>query len=434
MMAHDTTVASLMERLPRGARLSAESWAARHAINIRLLWLHVPAFVLLGLLGPRPVWEALVLPLGIAALAAVAAALGTPKAKASLTSIGLIACTFVAIELSGGAMSWHIHLYAILVFVALYQQWEPLLWAVLIVIVHHGTLGLVAPERVFGMPHMSHAQGLGQVVLHAGLATLEVIGIVVFWHFAEQAERGNERLAEEAQQQRQRTEAAEQQARQRVAEELEGRSAEAAERARRITADVASIGAEARAAIDAVAEVDRQLSALTASVQDIAARSGRAATTAATGKDAAGSAADKVKRLERSVGEIADVNALIASLAEQTNLLALNATIEAARAGESGKGFAVVASEVKDLASETGTSVDKVNQVITAIVAETDDVARTFASTAGAVGEITELQTDIAASVEEQAAVLGQVTAQLSTATAAAGQVLAGLERLTADR
>jgi methyl-accepting chemotaxis protein len=425
---------SLVERLPRGARLTAESWAARHAVNIRLLWLHVPAFVLLGLAGPRPVWEAFVLPLGVAAIAVLAGVLRTAKATASVTSIGLIACTFVAIELSGGAMSWHIHLYAILVFVALYQQWEPLLWAVLVVVVHHGTLGLVAPERVFGMPDMSHAQGLGQVVLHAGLATLEVIGIVVFWHFAEQAERANERLAQEAEQQRLRTEEAEQHARHRAAEEMRARSAEAAERAGRVTSDVAAIGVEARSAIEAVAEVDRQLSALTASVQDIAARSGRAATTAATGKDAAGSAADKVKQLERSVSEIAEVNALIASLAEQTNLLALNATIEAARAGEAGKGFAVVASEVKDLAGETATSVDKVNQVITAIVAETDEVARTFASTAGAVGEITELQTDIAASVEEQAAVLAQVTTQLNTATAAAGQVLAGLERLTADR
>jgi methyl-accepting chemotaxis protein len=45
--------------------------------------------------------------------------------------------------------------------------------------------------------------------------------------------------------------------------------------------------------------------------------------------------------VERPVAEIAELNALIASLADQTNLLALNATIEAARAGEIGKGFAV---------------------------------------------------------------------------------------------
>jgi methyl-accepting chemotaxis protein len=92
----------------------------------------------------------------------------------------------------------------------------------------------------------------------------------------------------------------------------------------------------------------------------------------------------------------------------------------------------VVASEVKDLAQETATSVERVNQVITAIVAETRDVAQTFASTADAVSEIHELQIDIASSVEEQAAVLNEVTLQLSNATASAEHVLAGLARLAA--
>jgi methyl-accepting chemotaxis protein len=70
--------------------------------------------------------------------------------------------------------------------------------------------------------------------------------------------------------------------------------------------------------------------------------------------------------------------------------------------------------------------------VITAIVAETGDVAHTFASTTGAVDDIHELQLDIASSVEEQAAVLAEVTTQLSAATAAADQVLVGLETLSA--
>jgi methyl-accepting chemotaxis protein len=99
-----------------------------------------------------------------------------------------------------------------------------------------------------------------------------------------------------------------------------------------------------------------------------------------------------------------------------------------------GKGFAVVASEVKDLARETATSVGKVNEVITAIVAETGDVAGTIATTTDAVGDIHEVQMTIAQSVEEQATVLADVTGQLSNATAAAEQVLAGLDQLTIER
>jgi methyl-accepting chemotaxis protein len=418
--------------LPRGARLTEASWRARHRILLSLLWLHVPAFLLLGMLGPRPEWEALLLPAGIAAVAGLTYALPTNSARATLTSVGLISCTFVAIELSGGSMSWHIHLYAILMFVALYQQWSPLIFSVLIVVVHHGVLGLIAPERVFGMPGMTTGQALEQVALHATLAALEVCGIVAFWAFAEQGERENEALAAEAEAARRRTAETEEASRERAAADLRTRSAESTERARRLTAEVSDISAEARSAITAVAAVDRELAAFAVSVQEIAERSSSAAGTAAIGQGAATSASEKVQRLEHSVGEIAAVNALIASLAEQTNLLALNATIEAARAGELGKGFAVVASEVKDLARETATSVERVTEVIAAIVGETGDVAQTFAATAGAVDEIHQMQISIATSVEEQAAVLASVTEQLSNATAAADQVLIGLDRLAA--
>ncbi|GAA2709859.1 hypothetical protein Apa02nite_080790 [Actinoplanes palleronii] len=418
--------------MPRGARLSEGSWRARHHIISRLLWFHVPAFLVVGMIGPRPRWEVVLLTAAVAGWAALIPVLPSTQAKASHTSVGLIACTFVAIELSGGSMTAHIHLYAILIYVALYQMWAPLISAVVVVVVHHGVLGLLAPERVFGMHHMGVPAAIEQVAVHAGLAAVEVVGIVIFWHFAEQAERENEQLAADAEQARTETERAERAAGERAAEDLRIRSEEAAEQARQMNADVASISAEAHAAISAVAAVDREMAALTASVQDIAARSAAAAGTASAGKDAAASAGEKVRALERSVGEIAAVNAIIASLADQTNLLALNATIEAARAGEVGKGFAVVAGEVKDLARETATSVERVNKVITAIVAETDDVAQTFAATTGSVDGIHALQLNIASSVEEQAAVLTEVTKQLSTATASADQVLVGLEALAA--
>ena len=424
-------MATLASRLPRGARLSPESWAARHRIVTGLLWLHLPALVLLGLLGPMPPWEAAAVPAAIAALAVAAAVVTEPRAKASLTSIGLIACTFAAIELSGGSMAMHIHLYAVLIFVALYQQWTPLLWAVVIVVLHHGTLGLMNPHRVFGMAHMSALDGLGQVALHAGLATLEVVGIIIFWHFAEQAEHESETLAEAAEAQRFATATAEQHAADRAAGAERARAAEIAVRAGRLSDDALAIGEQARAAISAVAAVDSALTVLAGAVHDIAGRSRDAAGSAAAGKDTALTAADKVRALESSVAEIATVNALIAQLAAQTNLLSLNATIEAARAGEAGRGFGVVANEVKQLAQQTAESVDRVDGVIRAIVAQTGDVATTFDTTTTAVADIHAIQADIATSVQEQAAVLADVTRQLATATVAAQQVLTGLERLT---
>jgi methyl-accepting chemotaxis protein len=429
-------------RLPQGARLSPESWAARHKIVTVLLWLHVPALALLGLLGPRPNWEAGVLPLGIAALALASAAARKRRTKANLTSLGLIASTFVAIELSGGEMAAHIHLYAILIFVALYQQWAPMLWAVAVIVLHHAVFGVIAPDRVFGMSMdhsmsgmtmampMTTVQAVVMVAVHAGLATVEIVGIVIFWHFAEQAEHEVEEIAAQAQREREAKVVADQEAKRLAAEAERERAEDLAARGIRLAEDAAAIGAGARAAISAVSAVDTELTALTAAIRDIAQRATQAAGTAADGQGTAQQSAEQVRRLERSVGEIANVNGLIAQLAEQTNLLSLNATIEAARAGDMGKGFAVVASEVRALAGATSSSVGKVETVINTIVAETDEVITGFGSTIAVIDEIHSTQIEIAAAVEQQSGVLAEVTGQLTTATQAAQEVLSGLDKL----
>lgn len=68
--------------------------------------------------------------------------------------------------------------------------------------------------------------------------------------------------------------------------------------------------------------------------------------------------------LAEEIKNIEGVLSFIVSISEETSLLALNASIEAARAGEAGKGFAVVAQEVSNLASQTQTSTDSINQVV----------------------------------------------------------------------
>ncbi len=130
------------------------------------------------------------------------------------------------------------------------------------------------------------------------------------------------------------------------------------------------------------------------------------------------------------MGEISEVNQMIAQLAGQTNLLSLNATIEAARAGELGKGFAVVAQEVKGLAQETAASADKVRSVIEGVVEETERVARSFATTSALVGEIHRAQNVIADSVEQQSQVLNEVAEQTAMVTAATRDIGSGLSDL----
>ena len=55
------------------------------------------------------------------------------------------------------------------------------------------------------------------------------------------------------------------------------------------------------------------------------------------------------------------------AITSQTNLLALNASIDSARAGEAGRGFAVVADEIRNLAEQSKDSVEKIQQLTSAV-------------------------------------------------------------------
>jgi methyl-accepting chemotaxis protein len=109
---------------------------------------------------------------------------------------------------------------------------------------------------------------------------------------------------------------------------------------------------------------------------------------------------------------------------------ALNATIEASRAGAAGKGFEVVAAEVKQMANDTGASVDRVAAIVTAAVEGAGNVASTFTATSALVTDMRNLQVDIAGSIEEQSLTLVQVTEALHTVSAASSAIFGSLERL----
>lgn len=81
-----------------------------------------------------------------------------------------------------------------------------------------------------------------------------------------------------------------------------------------------------------------------------------------------------VKRFSEKTQQIGSIVDVITKIAQQTHLLALNATIEAARAGEFGRGFAVVAEEVRKLATEAGSSAEKIAQIVKEIQGDSNRV------------------------------------------------------------
>ena len=82
-----------------------------------------------------------------------------------------------------------------------------------------------------------------------------------------------------------------------------------------------------------------------------------------------------IKDLVARVNGVAKLMDFIKGIADQTNLLALNASIEAARAGDAGKGFSVVAEEVRNLATDTKTSIQSIHTDIQELLMITENIS-----------------------------------------------------------
>ena len=89
-----------------------------------------------------------------------------------------------------------------------------------------------------------------------------------------------------------------------------------------------------------------------------------------------GETANKVKRLGQSSQQISKAISLINQIALKTKVLAVNAGIEAGRAGEEGQGFVVVAEEVGKLATQSAAATKEIEQIVSNIQLETNDLAK----------------------------------------------------------
>jgi twitching motility protein PilJ len=93
----------------------------------------------------------------------------------------------------------------------------------------------------------------------------------------------------------------------------------------------------------------------------------------------------RIKRLGESSQEIGSVVELINDISEQTNILALNAAVQAASAGEAGRGFAVVADEVQRLAERTSGATRRIESLVQAIQADTNEAVSSMEQTTSEV-------------------------------------------------
>src|SRR4051794_20029865 len=175
--------------LPTGGTLPAATWAGRHRWVVGLLWIHVVAYVAVGMLKGFGAAHALadVVPIAVCAGLAVVPGLGR-RARATAASIGLLTCSAVLVHLWDGATEAHFHFFVAVALLSLYEDWRPWGASCAYVLLHHGLLGLVAPTLVF-----DHASALRDPVAWAAIHALFIAALaavnVVSWRSNEDARR-----------------------------------------------------------------------------------------------------------------------------------------------------------------------------------------------------------------------------------------------------
>ncbi len=83
------------------------------------------------------------------------------------------------------------------------------------------------------------------------------------------------------------------------------------------------------------------------------------------GEELANNTATSMDQINEETTAITEAITVIDQIAFQTNILSLNAAVEAATAGEAGKGFAVVAQEVRNLASRSAEAAKEIKDLVT---------------------------------------------------------------------
>ena len=194
-MVHDTMWRKLLDALPHAYNMAEEDWQRRHRLMLWVLGVHVPALVSLGLvLGYAPRTMVFIAIAPLAALAVGYLLRRHRRAASMAVTAGLVCCSVAFVGLTHGTIEAHFHFFIVIGFVALYQDWAPLLLDIVCIVVSHGIGSMWQQSLIF-----DHAAGQSNPwlwsLIHGVAALLAWTGMVVFWRFLDDAQREKDTLA-----------------------------------------------------------------------------------------------------------------------------------------------------------------------------------------------------------------------------------------------
>ncbi|MER7001850.1 methyl-accepting chemotaxis protein [Dactylosporangium sp. NPDC000555] len=405
--------------------LSDAAFRSRHRALTAVLWLHIPALVVISLVNGHAVvgqhahgaaWLIWSFNAGVL-LSAIAAGIAQTRRGGSIAvSVGLLLAAMALVHAGNGITDLHFHFFVVIGLVSLYQDWIPFALGVLLVGVHHLVTGLSMPETVFSSPQ-ARDHPVWFVLMHAGFVLAMCLTQLTYWRFAAHAEA-------EAEAERERLAAENEDKLRAAAESATRREEKAAGNAAEQVARSEQLGRRLETVLADVAETGVRLGAEAGSAMESfqSALAGMNTTVQGAVRDVEAALSDSnharavIGELESAISDIATVAGLIQAVADQTKLLALNATIEAARAGEAGKGFGVVANEVKELAAQTAAATGRIETTVGQVTAGAAAAAGAVGGVADRLGAVATAQREVAASLNEQTSLAATTRSSVAAA------------------
>ena len=179
----------LRNHLPTGGLLPLEEWERRHRSLTRLLWLSAAILAGFSYLSGYHNFHGL---LHVAALFPLAVAASSHKLsrlmRTLICSVGLLTGAALGVHIAGGVIEAHFAFFVVVVLLTVYEDWIVFALAVGYVLLHHGVLGMLAPDQVFAQPDQ-YAHPWKWAAIHAIFVAAAGVAGLITWRLNEDVRR-----------------------------------------------------------------------------------------------------------------------------------------------------------------------------------------------------------------------------------------------------